>query len=61
MYPTAGKINGQGFFIYEKGSKPRPNPSVLPLIEESRRRTNLMPGGKVSGMVYCVYENQLVK
>ncbi|KAM1090057.1 hypothetical protein PS2_017407 [Malus domestica] len=41
-----GKNNGKGYYIYEKGSKPKPDPSVLPLIEESRRVTNIMPGGK---------------
>ncbi|KAL7093597.1 hypothetical protein ACP275_11G049200 [Erythranthe tilingii] len=41
-----GKNNGKGYYIYEKGSKPKPDPAVLPLIEESRRLTNIMPGGK---------------
>ncbi|RVW96339.1 Peroxisomal fatty acid beta-oxidation multifunctional protein AIM1 [Vitis vinifera] len=41
-----GKQNGKGYYIYEKGSKPRPDPSVLPIIEESRRLANIMPGGK---------------
>ncbi|GMI88578.1 ABNORMAL INFLORESCENCE MERISTEM [Hibiscus trionum] len=41
-----GKNNGKGFYIYEKGSKPKPDPSVLPIIEESRRLTNIMPAGK---------------
>ncbi|KAM7274781.1 hypothetical protein ACFE04_016647 [Oxalis oulophora] len=41
-----GKANGKGYYIYEKGSKPKPDPSVLPIIEESRRVTNLMPRGK---------------
>ncbi|KAL3625476.1 Altered inheritance of mitochondria protein 1 [Castilleja foliolosa] len=41
-----GKNNGKGFYTYEKGSKPKPDPSVLPIIEESRRLTNVMPGGK---------------
>jgi len=41
-----GKSNGKGYYIYEKGSKPRPDPSVHSIIEESRRRTNIMPGGK---------------
>lgn len=42
-----GKNNGKGYYIYEKGSKPKPDPSVLSTIEESRRLTNIMPGGKV--------------
>lgn len=41
-----GKQNGKGYYIYEKGSKPRPDPSVLPIVEESRRLANIMPGGK---------------
>lgn len=41
-----GKINGKGYYLYEKGSKPKPDPSVLPIIEECRRVTNLLPGGK---------------
>ncbi|KAF5742977.1 peroxisomal fatty acid beta-oxidation multifunctional protein AIM1 isoform X1 [Tripterygium wilfordii] len=41
-----GKNNGRGYYIFEKGSKPKPDPSVLPIIEESRRLANLMPGGK---------------
>lgn len=41
-----GKANGKGLYIYEKGSKPKPDPSVLPIIEECRRLSNIMPGGK---------------
>ncbi|TYH60538.1 hypothetical protein ES332_D08G300700v1 [Gossypium tomentosum] len=41
-----GKNNGKGYYIYEKGSKAKPDPSVLSIIEESRRLTNVMPGGK---------------
>ncbi|OAY27289.1 hypothetical protein MANES_16G113900v8 [Manihot esculenta] len=41
-----GKNNGKGYYIYEKGSKPKPDPSVIPIIEESRRVTNIMPNGK---------------
>ncbi|XVF34858.1 hypothetical protein REPUB_Repub18cG0094700 [Reevesia pubescens] len=41
-----GKNNGKGYYIYEKGSKPKPDPSVLPVIEESRQQTKIMPGGK---------------
>ncbi|KAF8388966.1 hypothetical protein HHK36_025650 [Tetracentron sinense] len=42
----SGKNNGKGFYIYEKGSKPKPDASVLPIIEESRGLINIMPGGK---------------
>ncbi|XP_024959235.1 peroxisomal fatty acid beta-oxidation multifunctional protein AIM1-like isoform X1 [Cynara cardunculus var. scolymus] len=41
-----GKNNGKGYYVYEKGSKPKPDPLVLPIIEESRRLANLMPQGK---------------
>ncbi|CAO2841917.1 unnamed protein product [Amaranthus hypochondriacus] len=41
-----GRNNGKGYYLYEKGSKPKPDLSVLTIIEESRRLTNIMPGGK---------------
>lgn len=41
-----GKSNGKGYYIFEKGSKPKPDPSVQAIIEESRRLTNIMPDGK---------------
>ncbi|CAL9061653.1 unnamed protein product [Musa banksii] len=41
-----GKNNGKGYYIYEKGQKPKPDPSVQAIIEESRRLANVMPGGK---------------
>ncbi|URE19984.1 Peroxisomal fatty acid beta-oxidation multifunctional [Musa troglodytarum] len=41
-----GKNNGKGYYIYEKGQKPKPDPSVEAIIEESRRLSNVMPGGK---------------
>ncbi|XP_027357964.1 peroxisomal fatty acid beta-oxidation multifunctional protein AIM1 [Abrus precatorius] len=41
-----GKNNGKGYYIYEKGSRPKPDLSVLPIVEESRRLCNIMPGGK---------------
>jgi len=44
---ASGKINGRGYYIYEKGSKPKPDPSVLSIVEKSRKLTNIMPGGKV--------------
>ncbi|URE19981.1 Peroxisomal fatty acid beta-oxidation multifunctional [Musa troglodytarum] len=42
------KNNGKGYYIYEKGQKPKPDPSVEAIIEESRRLSNVMPGGKRS-------------
>ena len=44
---VSGKRNGKGYYIYEKGSKPKPDPLVLPIIEESIKLANLMPEGKV--------------
>ncbi|VFQ68073.1 unnamed protein product [Cuscuta campestris] len=41
-----GKNNGKGYYIYQKGMKPKPDPSVFPVIEESRKLMNIMPGGK---------------
>ncbi|KAJ8552975.1 hypothetical protein K7X08_020368 [Anisodus acutangulus] len=41
-----GKNNGKRYYIYKKGEKPKSGPSVLPIVEESRRLTNIMPGGK---------------
>ncbi|KAK1365379.1 peroxisomal fatty acid beta-oxidation multifunctional protein AIM1 [Heracleum sosnowskyi] len=41
-----GKSNGKGYYIYQKGIKPKPDFSVLPIIEEARRKTNIMPEGK---------------
>ncbi|KDP33693.1 hypothetical protein JCGZ_07264 [Jatropha curcas] len=41
-----GKNSGKGYYIHEKGRKPKPDPSVLPIIEECRRLTNIMPNGK---------------
>ncbi|GMI94821.1 ABNORMAL INFLORESCENCE MERISTEM [Hibiscus trionum] len=41
-----GKINGKGYYSYEKGSKPKPDPSILPIIEECQQQTKIMPGGK---------------
>ncbi|KAK3156583.1 hypothetical protein QOZ80_2AG0109140 [Eleusine coracana subsp. coracana] len=41
-----GKSNGKGYYIYEKGGKPKPDPSVQNVIEEYRKRAKAMPGGK---------------
>ncbi|PHU15336.1 Glyoxysomal fatty acid beta-oxidation multifunctional protein MFP-a [Capsicum chinense] len=41
-----GKNNGKGYYIYKKEEKPKPDPTVLLIIEESRRLANIMPGGK---------------
>lgn len=37
-----GKSNGKGYYIFEKGSKPKPDYTVQPIVEESRRITNLV-------------------
>uniref|UniRef100_A0A0E0JYD1 Uncharacterized protein n=1 Tax=Oryza punctata TaxID=4537 RepID=A0A0E0JYD1_ORYPU len=41
-----GKSNGKGYYIYEKGGKPKPDPSVQVVIDEYRRCAKTMPGGK---------------
>ncbi|TVU32598.1 hypothetical protein EJB05_24335, partial [Eragrostis curvula] len=41
-----GKSNGKGYYIYEKGGKPKPDPSVQNVIEEYRKRAKRMPAGK---------------
>ncbi|PKA63465.1 Peroxisomal fatty acid beta-oxidation multifunctional protein [Apostasia shenzhenica] len=41
-----GKANGKGYYLYKRGSKPKPDPSLQTMIEESRRLANLMPNGK---------------
>lgn len=47
-----GKSNGKGFYVHEKGSKPKPDPSVLPIVDESRKLMNIMPGGKVFSLLF---------
>lgn len=42
-----GKNNGKGYYLYEKGSKPKPDPRVFEIIEEAKRLVNIMPSGKV--------------
>jgi enoyl-CoA hydratase/3-hydroxyacyl-CoA dehydrogenase len=41
-----GKSNGKGYYIFEKGGKPKPDPSVQPVIDEFRKRAKKMSGGK---------------
>lgn len=41
-----GKINGKGYYLYEKGGKPKPDPSVQHVIDEYRKRAKTMPDGK---------------
>ena len=40
-------MNGKGYYIYEKGGKPKPDPSVQRVIEEYRKGAKTMPGRKV--------------
>lgn len=47
MLYFTGKSNGKGYYIYMKGEKPKPDPSVQHVIEEYRKRAKIMPGGKV--------------
>jgi enoyl-CoA hydratase/3-hydroxyacyl-CoA dehydrogenase len=52
-------MNGKGYYIYEKGGKPKPDPSVQNVIEEYRKHAKAMPGGKVfpffTEPVQCIY------
>ncbi|XP_028781274.1 peroxisomal fatty acid beta-oxidation multifunctional protein-like [Neltuma alba] len=42
-----GKSNGKGYYLYEKrGNPPIPDLSVLPIVEESRRKMNIIPQGQ---------------
>nr|XP_016510895.1 PREDICTED: peroxisomal fatty acid beta-oxidation multifunctional protein AIM1-like [Nicotiana tabacum]XP_016510896.1 PREDICTED: peroxisomal fatty acid beta-oxidation multifunctional protein AIM1-like [Nicotiana tabacum] len=41
-----GKKNGKGYYTYKKGSKPEADHSVIQVVEESMRFTNIAPGGK---------------
>ncbi|KAF6161658.1 hypothetical protein GIB67_017296 [Kingdonia uniflora] len=41
-----GKINGKGYYVYQKGSKPNPDPTVQTIIQESIRITKIMPHRK---------------
>ena len=47
-----GKINGKGYYLYEKGAKPKPDPNVQHVIDEYRKQAKTMPGGKVSLPLY---------
>jgi hypothetical protein len=50
-FDFVGKSNGKGYYIYEKGSKPKPDPSVLTITRESKRIANIIPEEKVSHML----------
>ncbi|GMN50553.1 hypothetical protein TIFTF001_019697 [Ficus carica] len=41
-----GKNNGKGYYTYEKGSQPKPDLTILPIVEESQRLANIMPDRK---------------
>ncbi|KAG0495827.1 hypothetical protein HPP92_000518 [Vanilla planifolia] len=41
-----GKANGKGYYLYEPGSKPKPDPSLQVIIAESIKQANLMHHGK---------------
>lgn len=47
MIINEGKANGKGYYVYERGMKPKPDPSLQPIIEKSRKLANVMHGGKV--------------
>ncbi|XP_020671877.2 peroxisomal fatty acid beta-oxidation multifunctional protein isoform X1 [Dendrobium catenatum] len=41
-----GKANGKGYYLYQSGSKPKPDPSIQTVIDESRKRTLITSGVK---------------
>lgn len=41
-----GKNNGKGYYTYEKGNQPKPDLTILPIVEESQRLANVMPNRK---------------
>uniref|UniRef100_R7WBL9 Peroxisomal fatty acid beta-oxidation multifunctional protein n=1 Tax=Aegilops tauschii TaxID=37682 RepID=R7WBL9_AEGTA len=41
-----GKSNGKGYYLYEKGAKPKPDPNVQLVIDEYRKQAKTMPAGK---------------
>ena len=43
VFDFVGKSNAKGYYIYEKGSKPKPDPFVLPITEDSKRIANIIP------------------
>ncbi|KAI3938761.1 hypothetical protein MKW98_011913 [Papaver atlanticum] len=45
------KIIAKGYYEDKKGSKPKPDLTVLPIIKELIKLTNLMPGGKIVEMI----------
>lgn len=47
MFCISGKNSGKGYYIYEKGSQPEPDLSVQPVIEDSRKLTNIGANAKV--------------
>ncbi|KAL0910388.1 hypothetical protein M5K25_021366 [Dendrobium thyrsiflorum] len=41
-----GKANGKGYYLYQSGSKPKPDPSIQTVIDESRKRALITSGVK---------------
>ncbi|XP_020581771.1 peroxisomal fatty acid beta-oxidation multifunctional protein-like [Phalaenopsis equestris] len=41
-----GKANGKGYYLYQSGSRPKPDPSIQTVIDESRKRTLITSGVK---------------
>ncbi|KAG0462840.1 hypothetical protein HPP92_021316 [Vanilla planifolia] len=42
-----GKANRKGYYLYQSGSKPKPDPSVQRIIDESRKRTGIFSSEKL--------------
>lgn len=55
VFYFVGKSNGKGYYIYVKGSKPKPDPSVLPITEESKRIANIIPDEEKVSHTYLVF------
>ncbi|KAK7851254.1 peroxisomal fatty acid beta-oxidation multifunctional protein aim1 [Quercus suber] len=52
------KIKARGYYIYEKGSKQKPDPSVLPITEDSKRIANIIPDEEKS---ICVSDGEILE
>ena len=42
-----GKKNGKGYYVYERGSRPKPDASVQQILEQTRELTRIVADGQV--------------
>ncbi|XP_027182560.1 peroxisomal fatty acid beta-oxidation multifunctional protein AIM1-like [Coffea eugenioides] len=42
----AGKKNGKGYYVYERGSRPKPDASVQQILEQTRELTRIVADGQ---------------